>query len=446
MAGKISLTPEELLSQSQEMSSLCREFGSLFQKNQRILQQVNDNWSVNLARNFAGKITSAQRISSAITDMLDTGAKVAQSSAQAIKDVDQSLSNVIGGGDSSIKDASATSHVEKSIREGIWGTNSTTRFWDKITTEDGVHYFGKAVVGNTTSWDSNYKKKKKLVEQDDLYKDTKYLKGKEGDVDFYKKEGTIFSAGHSASASASLYEGSREFEHGSVYATVGKAEAHANAEAGFYSYTSDGKRIFSPGVSAEVGASVTVLAAGAEGQIGSDMLGVTGGVDLAAGKVAVKGTVELSAWEKGKGPQFNASASAEAIAAEAKASGKINVLGGGVEGSVGVNVGIGAHADIGIKNGVIKCDIGASIGVGVSANVEIDVGGMVNTAVENIDKITDAAGDAVEAVKDTAEAAWDAAEDFADAAADTAKDIAKGAGKAVKDAGKAVSDWWDGLF
>lgn len=69
-----------------------------------------------------------------------------------------------------------------------------------------------------------------------------------------------------------------------------------------------------------------------------------------------------------------------------------NVLGGevGVKGSV--NVGIGAHADVGYRGGVVKVDIGASLGVGASVALEVDVGGMVDT-------ITDTATAAWEGVK-----------------------------------------------
>ncbi len=43
---------------------------------------------------------------------------------------------------------------------------------------------------------------------------------------------------------------------------------------------------------------------------------------------------------------------------------KANVLGGEVGVSGSVSVGVGAHADVGYKDGVFKFDIGASIGLG----------------------------------------------------------------------------------
>lgn len=70
----------------------------------------------------------------------------------------------------------------------------------------------------------------------------------------------------------------------------------------------------------------------------------------------------------------------------------------------GVNFGIGAHADVGYKDGVLKCDIGASLGVGVSLDVEIDISGMVET-------VNDFIGDGVETVVDKAGAVWEDIQD-----------------------------------
>ena len=80
-------------------------------------------------------------------------------------------------------------------------------------------------------------------------------------------------------------------------------------------------------------------------------------------------------------PQANISVGAEAIAAKVEGSAGVNILGGevGVKGSL--QVGVGAKADIGYKDGVFKCEIGASLGIGFDIGIEVDVGGMVDTAV-----------------------------------------------------------------
>ena len=57
----------------------------------------------------------------------------------------------------------------------------------------------------------------------------------------------------------------------------------------------------------------------------------------------------------------------------------VNVLGGEVGVSGSVSVGVGAHADVGYKDGVFKFDIGASTGLGVSVGSEVDIGGMVDS-------------------------------------------------------------------
>ena len=450
MAGKIQLTPAELLAQSAEMLALEQEFASLFQKTESLLGQVNSDWSANLANNFAGKITSAQKACTSIINMLDGGAKIAETSANTMDSVDQLLGKLFNGdGDSGESGGGSRWYGPGgTFIQEKYGRNwtNTTQIWkEKYESENGGWIYHKAEATEKKEWDLGFKLKDKWVEREEIYKDSHYITGKEGDVTYYKKEATFFEQKKERSISASLFEATRTGDHGSAYFTVGNAEAHASIAGGFYAYNADGKRIFSPGVKAEVGVSATALKGGVTGQLGDDMLGVTGSVDAAAGKVEAKASIELGALDKNGRPQLNVEASAEAIAVEATGSVKANILGGGIEGKVGVNVGIGAHAKIGIKDGIIKCDIGASIGLGVSADIEIDVGGMVDTAIENAEKIADAAGDAVEAVSDAAEAAWDAAGDAVDAAKDVAKEVAKGAGKVAKKAGKVAGDVIEGI-
>lgn len=97
MAVKIQLTPQELLSQSQEMLSLQKEFETLFGQSQTILNQVNENWSANLANNFSGKLLSVQKGFSQITSMLEAGGNLAAESAKSYESVDSLLAKVIGG-------------------------------------------------------------------------------------------------------------------------------------------------------------------------------------------------------------------------------------------------------------------------------------------------------------------------------------------------------------
>ena len=60
MAGTdIKLTPEELIAQSTELTSLQTEFESVFSQLTSTLNSMNDSWSATLAGNFAGKIQAA---------------------------------------------------------------------------------------------------------------------------------------------------------------------------------------------------------------------------------------------------------------------------------------------------------------------------------------------------------------------------------------------------
>lgn len=56
MQDLFELTPELLLEQSQEMSSLCTAYENLFAKITSDLRGMNGSWSDLLANNFSGKI------------------------------------------------------------------------------------------------------------------------------------------------------------------------------------------------------------------------------------------------------------------------------------------------------------------------------------------------------------------------------------------------------
>ena len=77
----IILTPEELMAQSAEMASLQTEYDSLFAQVTNALHVMNDYWSPNLASNFEGKISGAQKTFANITNMLANGSGAARLSA-----------------------------------------------------------------------------------------------------------------------------------------------------------------------------------------------------------------------------------------------------------------------------------------------------------------------------------------------------------------------------
>ncbi len=79
--AKIKLSPEELMAQSTEFSSLQSEYEALFAQATTALNGMNESWSPNLSHNFSGKIQSAQKKFSSVTNMLANGAAAARISA-----------------------------------------------------------------------------------------------------------------------------------------------------------------------------------------------------------------------------------------------------------------------------------------------------------------------------------------------------------------------------
>jgi len=195
-------------------------------------------------------------------------------------------------------------------------------------------------------------------------------------------------------------------------ADIMKAEANAEFSIGL------------GGISAEVGMALTAFRAGAGAQYGSDMLGVHGNVEFTAGKVEAKGEAKVE-WVNEDGdfdPNIKVSGSLEAIAAEISGEVGVDVLGTEINGTASINVGIGAHADIGFSDGKLEFKLGASLGIGFSVDLEIDMSGTIDAAAEFVSDIGETAQEAYEAVSnaigDAAEAVSDAIDDFADAAAD----------------------------
>ena len=229
-----------------------------------------------------------------------------------------------------------------------------------------------------------------------LHPKGKYTTPKKKDCTFYDEK---LAVDVSATAAVSRTWKEYGYDNGNglkVNAKVGTAEAHASVSAGMYKMGKDGQRFWSPGVKAEVGASASIFEGEVSKQVGSDMLGVTVKGTTTVGKAEAQANAGAVLFDENHklNPQLSAGASAEAIGGELTGKAQVDVLGGsvGVKGSV--NCGIGAHADVGLKDGVVKVDIGATVGVGVSVGVEVDVGGMVNTVVDGAKAAADFIGDA----------------------------------------------------
>lgn len=107
MAGTdIKLTPEVLLAQSMELSSLQTEFESLFSEVSNTLNGMNDSWSAVLAGNFAGKITAAQKSFSSVANMLANGSSAAKLSANTFASPGAVLSMLCKGENSAFSKVS----------------------------------------------------------------------------------------------------------------------------------------------------------------------------------------------------------------------------------------------------------------------------------------------------------------------------------------------------
>ena len=198
------------------------------------------------------------------------------------------------------------------------------------------------------------------------------------------------------------------------------AEAHKNAALGLYVYAKDGKKFFSPGISAEVGASASVVHfESGEGRVGlgknKDMLGLYGELDYDV--LSVEGKAKFSV----NFDEVYAGGGIEVNAIELEATGGISVLGADIDLSGSLKVGLGAHAEVGLTDGKFKVDLGASFGIGFDIGFEVDVSG------------------AVDAVVGVAEDVWEGTTDFI-------SDVGDGISDFVSDVGDGISDFFSGWF
>lgn len=167
---------------------------------------------------------------------------------------------------------------------------------------------------------------------------------------------------------------------GSYEYSVKQREKVAEVYGGIYATGPDGERKFAPGFGAEIGVGGSLFHFEGEGQLGSDALGVYGETEIEVGKVELKGGADLGLFGKdgSVNPQAHIGGSMEVIAAEM--SGTVGgVIAGTKIGATGrVNVGFGAHADVGLKDGKLSLDLGASFGVGASVKLDIDISGTID--------------------------------------------------------------------
>ncbi|MBR6526975.1 MAG: WXG100 family type VII secretion target [Lachnospiraceae bacterium] len=131
--AKIQLTPQELLAQSTEMASLQKEYEALFGTTSSILTRVNGNWSEALSRNFLGKMNSAQKGCKQLIASLETGSKLAKTSAQTYQSMDEQLAKYFGGGDANLSPKQYVDKMQQTISNAVGKKKSDSGSKKKTT-------------------------------------------------------------------------------------------------------------------------------------------------------------------------------------------------------------------------------------------------------------------------------------------------------------------------
>lgn len=219
---------------------------------------------------------------------------------------------------------------------------------------------------------------------------------------------TLFTA----SASGALWSGEAAAEgkiggvvpgSASAKASFGEAEAHADGYMGlFQADPTTGELQFKPGIGVSAGASVTAFSAEEQAMLGGDMLGAYVKSTQTVGKVGAEVEANVGLYDKdGKfNPTAYAGFGAQAIGGEITGALGAKVLGADVSASGSLNYGIGAHANVGYKDGKFSLDAGATFGVGASVKLEVDIGGTIDAVKDFGQAAWDKAGDALDTVKD----------------------------------------------
>lgn len=241
---------------------------------------------------------------------------------------------------------------------------------------------------------SSYKKKLAKAEKDSddvkIVYDTKTKTTKTIDPD-NKKENDEFDDNKSLKTNVYIYgkdwttrealDGTGEQEWGD------KNGIHGTVEGKVLEYEYGPKAYVVPGGAvAGIGAGLTLEKVEGRAQIGDEDTNAYLEGEVVVGKVSGKVEGQLGFDDKGKFGAY-AGMEAEAIAAELSAKGgfKVDGVDVGIKGSV--DVGVGAHANVGYKDGKIYVDAGASCGVGGSVSLEIDVSEKVDQVINTAQSV-----------------------------------------------------------
>ena len=215
----------------------------------------------------------------------------------------------------------------------------------------------------------------------------------------------------------------------------------AETDWGNYSYSADflqaeakaSASVTAGGIEAKVGVAFSAFTAEAAAQLGNDMLGAHGNVEVDIGHAEAEVGVSIGIWddEGNLDLRAKADASAEVIVAEVSGTVGVDIAGTDIDLKGSLNFGVGAHASVGFEDGKFSLDVGASLGVGGSVSLEIDVSG-------TLDMIADFTNDIGQAAMDAYNAAADFVSDAANAVGDFVGDVADSIGNVLS----SVSKWF----
>lgn len=196
----------------------------------------------------------------------------------------------------------------------------------------------------------------------------------------------LFSVGAAASASYSYFEQSIAGQVGNagfeLTGSVGNVEGSASLQGGLGVYWGpDGKASLQTGIEAKSGVSVSAI--NVEGSMTYEL----------CDQVSLGAKSEVTVGEAEYKTELSAGLIDGKLVASAEGSAEVNLVEVNMEGSfdtdlidgkvgASVNVGIGAHAKAGYKDGVFVFDVGGSLGVGASISGEIDISGLVDGVAE----------------------------------------------------------------
>lgn len=230
--------------------------------------------------------------------------------------------------------------------------------------------------GLSTSHDyNNLSKKQGLYDESAKQKySEEELSNRKAANQFMDREAEVEIVGRQKEYSVLGAKGSVTGKYGSLEGEVKVLTAEGHAGAGIGEYTTksaDGKTHHGVGLYGEIGGSASAMETEIKGRLGSENLGVYGKAEgkVLSGSATAGGNIGIVDGV----PQAYVGASAEAVLVEGSVSGGVNVGGAEVGVKATGKVGIGAKANVGIKDGHIVVDAGLAIGVGGEISLDIDI-------------------------------------------------------------------------